>query len=303
MSQRVFITGASGYLGSAIATRLVRAGHQVHGLTRSPENAAALARQGITPLVGVMGRPETYLGVLKNCDAAVHVGLDPKATAPQDQSMLEAFRHAAEDGRLRRLLYTSGIWVQGATHGKVVDEAEALEPATISRWRAAHEEVALDLVDDEVDVVVFRPAIVYGETRGIIGDLFAQARDKRTLAIPGTGAQHWAMVHREDVAEAYRLGLQYANGGERYLLADDSRLTAGEIGGAIARVTGATAMSWDAADVVKKLGPYGEALLLDQQVSSLKARRELGWTPRHASFVAEIEDLYRAWTGERTAVG
>ena len=213
--KRIFVTGASGYLGSAIAARMARGGHEVYGLTRRKRSAEALERMGVKPVVGDLSKRATFVGVLKNCDAIVHAASDPRAWAERDQAALEAFRAAAQDGRVRRLLYTSGVWVHGDTAGKVVDETAVLDPAELVRWRVTHEEVALDLADDEVAVVVFRPAILYGESRGIIGGLFDEARAKRTVTLPGDGAQHWELVHRDDVAEAYHLALEYARGGER----------------------------------------------------------------------------------------
>src|SRR5437016_3306983 len=73
MSQRIFITGVTSYLGSAIATRLLRAGYKVDGLTRNTERVADLSTRGIRPVVGTLARPDTYLAALKNCDAAIHV--------------------------------------------------------------------------------------------------------------------------------------------------------------------------------------------------------------------------------------
>lgn len=301
MGQRVFITGASGYLGSAIAARIRAAGHEVTGLTRSPEHAAALEAAGIPPVLGSLDAPETYLGALKNSDVAVHVAYDDDAPAARDQTALEAFRQAAQDGRLRRLLYTSAPWNAGDAGDSPMDEGTPLDPPESARWRAAHEEVALDLADDEVAVVVFRPAIVYGESRGIFGEWFAEARARHTVTLPGDGRQHWALVHRDDVAEAYRLGLEYAHGGERFLVADGAPPTVREIGEAIARVTGATLRFESAAELAARGGPrtphgvWSAARLENQEASAARARRELGWVPRHASFVSEVETLYREW--------
>jgi len=304
MTQRIFITGASGYVGSAVAARLVRGGAEVHGLSRSAEHAEGLARAGIKPIIGDLAQPETFLAQLKNCDAAVHAAVGPENWPEVDQKALESFRAAAQDGRLRRLLYTSGLWVHGDSGGAVVDESTPLQPTELVRWRAAHEEIALDLADDEVAVVVLRPAIVYGETRGILGGLFAEARAKRTVTIPGDGAQHWELLHRDDLGEAYRLALEYAKGGERFLLADEAHLTLREIGEAIARVTGATLKRKPAAAVRRELGAYGRALLLDLQVTAARARRELGWVPRHGSFVSGAEAAWGEWqAGQKTTVG
>lgn len=295
MSDRIFITGATGYLGSAIAARLARAGHEVLGLTRHEERVTAMKAAGVTPVVGDLAKPETYVGILKNCDAAIHAAHDGGESSSVDMRALESFRDAATDGRLRRLLYTSGIWVHGETGHQAADESTPLAPAELAVWRAAHEDVVLDLADRDVQPVIFRPGIVYGESRGILGPMFAEARDRRTVSYPGDGAQRWAMVHRDDVAEAYALGLEHAAPGERYLLVDGATPTAREVAEAIASLGGATARSWRADEVIARLGAYGKALLMSQTFSATKARRELGWVPRHTSFVKDVAALHGEW--------
>lgn len=295
MPLRIFITGSTGYVGRAIADRLVRAGLEVHGLTRDADRAKALATAGIRPVIGNLADPESYLADLKNCDAVVHAAVDHEARTTHDQLALEAIRAAAQDGRVRRLLYTSGCWDYGATGSQAADEGAPLQPITLVKWRPAHHEVAFDLAECEVVVSVMVPAIVYGETRGILGEWWAEARERHTVTYPGNGAQHWALVHRDDVAAAYALALEHGKAGERYLLADESQFTVKELAAAVARATGATPQSWPADQVQAKLGDYAEALLLDQRISAGKARRELGWVPRHTSFVNEADDLYREW--------
>ncbi len=301
MKRRVFVTGASGYLGGAIAARLVRGGHEVYGLTRSAEKAKALEAAGIRPVVGSLDQRESFRGPLKNADVAIHAALDSRDAAKSDQLALDAIRDAAHDGRVRRVLYTSGNWVYGDTHGAVVDESTALSPLPIAKWRAAHEEVVFDLVHVEVEAMVMRPPIVYGESRGILGGYFAEARDQRTVTCPGNGSQFWGLVHRDDVAEAYALALEHGKGGERYVVCDESQLTAKQILEAIARATGAELKLWEAEGVLKALGPYGEALLASQKATSLKARRDLGWVARHTNFVKEVDDLFREWQAGREA--
>ena len=302
MKSRVFITGASGYLGNAIAIRLARAGHEVIGLVRSPDHAEQLRRVGVQPQLGDLTKPETYVSVLKNCDAAVNASAAREGSpAALDQKALEAFADAAEDGRLRRLLYTSGLWVHGDAHGELIDESMPLNPHELVAWRAAHEDIVLDLAQHEVVPVVFRPGMVYGGSRGILGGWFREARDRGTVTYWGDGSQLWAMVHVDDVAEAYRLGLEHAGAGDRYLLGDGSAHSVRELAEAVARVTGATARPWAADEVVQAMGAYGKALLSSARINATKARRDLGWVPRHTSFVTEIDSLYREWLDPREA--
>jgi len=296
MSNRIFITGATGYVGGAVAARLARAGHEVIGLTRHEERAPALEAACITPVVGDLSKPEGYVGILKNCDAAVHAAIDGEAgPSSVDMRALDSFREAATDGRLRRLIYTSALWVHGDTGDEVADETRPLAPAELVVWRAAHEDVALDLADHHVEPVILRLGMVYGESRGILGPMFAEARDRRIVRYPGDGTQHWAMVHRDDVAEAYALALEHAAAGERYLLVDGATHTAREVAEAIAVLTGAEAQPWPADEVVTRLGAFGKALLQNQTFTAMKARRDLGWVPRHASFVKEVAALRGEW--------
>jgi nucleoside-diphosphate-sugar epimerase len=300
MYERVFVTGAAGYIGSAIAARLARRGRQVFGLTRKREHAKALEGIGVIPVLGDLAGDQDWIGVLQNCDAAIHTAFDGEnGAADVDHAALEALRSASLDGRVRRVLYTSAAWVHG--HGKdgAADERTPLAPLGVVQWRAAHEEIALDLTAHEVDVVILRPGLVYGEHRGILGGWFAEAQEGHTVTYPGDGSQHWSLVHRDDLADGYALALEHAAGGERYLLADESRHTVKEMAEAVAAATSSKPVAWAAADLVRTLGGHGEALLNDLVVTSAKARRELGWVPRHLSFVAEAAELWRDWHAGR----
>src|SRR5262245_35122959 len=300
MNQRIFVTGASGYIGSAVATRLARKGHKVFGLTRSREHARALEGAGIVPVLGDLAAEQDWLGVLQNCDAAVHAAFDGEnGAADVDHAALEALRIASLDGRVRRVLYTSGTWVHGHGVDGVADERTPLAPLGVVQWRAAHEEIALDLAAHDVEVVILRPGMAYGEHRGILGGWFAEAHESHTVTYPGDGAQHWSLVHRDDLAEGYALALEHGAAGERYLLADESRATVKELADAVAEASGAKAVTWPAPELVKSMGGYGEALLNDLSVTCSRARRELGWVARHVSFVAEAKDLWREWQAGR----
>jgi len=302
MKHRIFVTGATGYVGSAIAARLVAAQHEVYGLTRHRAAARALEAAGIRPVIGDLAEADAWTGVLQNCDAVVHAAFDGEnGAAEADTQALEAVRFAALDGRVRRLLYTSGIWVHGPGGEKPVDESAPLKPLELVQWRVAHEEIATDLGLHDVATVILRPGMVYGERRGILGGWFAEAQEKRALTYPGDGSQHWAMVHRDDLADAYLLALEHGQGGERYLLADESHYTVKQLAEAAAAAAGVPALPWPADELVGALGLYGKALLNDLQVTSAKARRELGWVPRHTSFVNEAPALWREWQEAREA--
>jgi nucleoside-diphosphate-sugar epimerase len=292
---RVFVTGATGYLGSAIALRLARAGHAVTGMVRERARAAALEAAGIQVWSGDLGDVRALLVPLKSCDAVVHAAIDPADREGGDAHAIEAVRLAAQDGRLRRFLYTSGVWVHGDTGGAIADERSPLAAAEIVRWRPAHENRVLDLADHELHTVVLRPGMVYGECRGTFGDWFDEAAARGTISYPGDGDQHWGTAHRDDVAEAFRLALESGPAGARYLLVDPSRHTVRELAEAAARAAGATAVPSGRETPAGTDPRAAAAMRMDQCFTAAHARQALGWRPAHASFVAAAEALFREW--------
>jgi nucleoside-diphosphate-sugar epimerase len=302
MKTRIFVTGATGYIGSAVVARLARdPRYEVHGLTRSIERARVLEAHGVHAVVGDLQASPEWLGVMQNCDAVVHCAFDLEhGASDRDAEALEAVRSSALDGRVRRLLYTSGIWVVGPTDGAVLDETAPLHPLELAAFRVAHEAIALDLDAHEVETVVLRPGMVHGEARGTFGAWWQEARTRGTVPCPG-GDQHWPVVHRDDVAEGYALALEHGQGGECYLLTDESRLTVRELAAAAAAASGASVRPQTAAEVVAEAGLFGKALLCDQQFTAAKARRELGWVPRHASFIHEAPALWAEFRATREA--
>ncbi len=291
MSQTVFVTGASGYIGSAVARRLAEAGYKVCGLTRNPLAAQQMTNAGVEPVIGDMCAVDGWVERAAGCDAIVHTAFDGTAAWDADAAALTAFEKAAERGLMRKLIYTSGVWVHGDSAGAEVDETSPLRPVDLVKPRTRHEARVLAL--SNIEVMVLRPAVVYGEARGIIGGWFEEALTRRTINYPGDGEQLWPLVHRDDLAEAYLLALRRGKRGEVYLASDGSALRVKQLAGAVAKACGASAKAWPAAQVLEKLGPYGAALLLSQRVSSAKAERELGWRPNHTDFISEAPALLR----------
>lgn len=301
MSKRVFVTGASGYLGLAITRRLVAQGFEVSGLTRHAAHAGRIEAAGARAVIGDLADPAGLAGPMRNADAVIHAAYDPAGeSARRDRDALGAVREAVQDGRVRKVIYTSGIWVHGDTGGRVVDETSRPEPAERVAWRPAHEEVALDMTSLGATVVVMRPGMVYGGSKGWFGGWFREARDHGRVSCPG-GAQRWSMVHVDDVAAAYWLALEHATDGARYLLVDETRHTVLELAQAAAAAAGVTAIAIPPEEVLRRQGALGAAMLCDSMATAAKARRELGWTPLHASFVAEAGALWETWQAEMRA--
>jgi nucleoside-diphosphate-sugar epimerase len=290
---KVFLTGGSGYIGSAVAAALKKAGHDVLALVRSEAKGEPLKKAGVKIAVGDLGNPAGYAAAAWGRAAFVHAAQDWSPQGPElDRKTIASARDLLRGQVGATFIYTSGCWVQGATDG-VAEESTPLRPARHVAWRPAHEQAALEMAKDGIRSVVVRPGIVYGGARGGIAAMFFGTALKHGAAhTVGSGENHWPMVHLDDLAELYVRAVERGHPASVYYAADSSRLTQREIAEAASRAAGKDGK-------VQAQPPdgstYQEALALDQQVSSEKARNDLDWRPRHESFVAEAPALFALW--------
>jgi nucleoside-diphosphate-sugar epimerase len=289
---KVFLTGGSGFIGSTVALRLKKAGHDVLALVRSEAKGAKLKEAGIKLAVGDLGNPAGYAASAWGRAAIVHVAQEYSPNGPElDRKTIQSARDLLRGQVGATFIYTSGCWVLGATEG-VVDESAPVKPAKMVAWRPAHEQLALDMAKDGIRAVVVRPGIVYGGKGGLTGLLFGSAVKGGAAQTVGDGSNHWPMVHVDDLAELYVRLVERAPAGSIYNATDASQHTQKEIAEAASKAAGkegkVQAQPLDG-------GPLHEALALDQRISSEKARNDLDWRPRHESFTTEAEQLFKAW--------
>lgn len=282
---RVFVTGATGYVGSAAVEALRAAGHQVTGLARSDDAAQRLEAAECTALRGSLADTDVLARGAREADAVIHAG----ATGAADQAEVDtAAVHALLDalaGSGKPFVYTSGVWVLGPTGDAAADEDAPANPAAIVAWRAGIERAVADAAAREIRTVVLRPGVVYGRGGGTPGGFLASARKKGMVRYVGDGSQRWPMVHVDDLAALYVLALAAPAG--TVLNAAGPSLPAREVAEAAARAAGARAEAWPLADARARLGVYADALALDQQVSAERARA-LGWRPSRPSVLQEL---------------
>jgi nucleoside-diphosphate-sugar epimerase len=296
---QVFVTGATGYVGSHVAAAFRRGGHRVWGLTRSKEKARPLERQEIAPVVGDLADLRSYAAVAAQSDVLVHAAFEYSAQGvTKDKTALEALIEAARRGppaQPRTVIFTSGVWVHGNTGANAVDETATPNPIQLVAWRTQHEQLVLTAPG--IRGVVIRPGCVYGGAGGLTAPWFADATAGKAPTVVGDGKNRWAMVHADDLADAYRRAAESGLGGEIFDIADRSRATALEMATAAARAAGygGEIRPLPLAEARNNLGDFAEALAIDQQVSSAKATRLLAWQPRHTGFLDEVEVYYRAW--------
>jgi nucleoside-diphosphate-sugar epimerase len=269
----LFLTGATGYIGSAVADVLAKSGHSVIGLARSDEAAGLLHLKGIAVHHGDLAKPESLIAAARASDGTIHTGTtnDGAADGRAVSAMLKALA-----GSRKPFVYTSGIWVLGDTGGKLVDETAPLHPCALVAWRPAIEQRVLAAAMEGVRASVIRPGVVYGRGGGIPAGFVESAEKGGAAQYVGTGENHWPVVHVDDLADLYLRVVEQAAAGELFHAVENSRHRVK----AIAEAAGGRTDAWPLEEARKTLGAYADALALDQNVSAEKARETLGWAPR-----------------------
>lgn len=286
---RVLLTGATGYIGSAVGEALQKAGHEVVGLARSEEATLRLEADGISALRGDLHDAESIAQAARDADAVIHTAATNGPDMPQtDRAVVEAILEALE-GTDKPFIYTSGVWVYGNTGENIVDEESELDPAPLVAWRPAIEQSVLDAAKRRVRSIVIRPAMVYGRGGGMIAGFTNGAKEKGVVQFVGTGENRWSLVHVDDLADLYVLALEKAAAGTLLLAASGPAVRVREIAAAAGRTEGVKAQAWPVDEARGVLGPFADALALDQQVSGAKAQRLLGWTPKAPSLMEDLE--------------
>jgi nucleoside-diphosphate-sugar epimerase len=286
---RIFLTGATGYIGSAIADALQGSGHQVTGLVRSEEAGARVRERGVMPVLGDMQTPESFLHAARSADGVIHAANTNDANAALvDRGTVEAIAGALE-GSDKPFIYTSGVWVLGNTGNTPADEATPPNPIPPVEWRLAVEEFVLDSASRGVRSIVIRPAMVYGRGGGAVAMMSGSANTGVVQYI-GEGRNHWSFVHVDDLADLYVRALEKAPAGSLYHAAEGPPVRISELAGVVAETAGKDVKthSWVADEAALVLGPYVQGLLLDQNVSGKKAKRELGWEPKAPSVLDDV---------------
>ncbi|MET8849883.1 NAD-dependent epimerase/dehydratase family protein [Amycolatopsis sp. NPDC004625] len=278
---KIFLTGGSGYIGRATIGELVRLGHTVEALARSERAEAAVATAGASAVRGGL----TDLGVLNQAaaraEAVIH--LAQATTGEEDLAAATAMQDGLGGGAY---VHTGGSWVYGDTAG-VRDETAPWNPPVIVAWRRAAEDAVLARGGRPV---VVQPGLLYGGENRLIDAFFVQpGRDGGAVPYLGDGGNHWALIHLDDLAALYAAALS-APAGSVYLGVGGVNPTAKEVAEACARGAGldGKTVSLSLEEARERMGPIADAFALDQQLTSAKAQRELGWRPVHTDPLSEL---------------
>lgn len=283
---RIFLTGATGYIGGEVANALRRNGHEVAALVRPDSDTGRLRDLGAVLVSGDLSSLPSLRDQLENYDTFVHAAASSTEKAEADRIAVETF--AAID---RHFVYTSGVWVLGNTDS--ASEGSPVNPLPLVEWRPAHEERVL-----ATGGAVLRPGCVYGGRQSLLGAWFAAAEQNKPLQIVGDGTNRWAMVDVRELADLYVRAVEQQAKGVLHGI-DDSHDTLETMARAIAPQGTIENLPLDLARTA--MGPFADALAVDQVIASGETREKLGWSPRR-TFVSSVADQWNEWrTGTQSA--
>lgn len=292
---RVFVTGASGFIGSAVVRELLAAGHDVVGLARSEVAAESVAAAGAGVLRGDLADLESLRRGASAADGVVHTAYnhDFRVSRPDvaaaDRRAIEAMAEALA-GSGRPLVITSGTGRRAP--GQVATEDVLPDPTTDPTGRVATELFATSFAERGVraSVVRFPPSVHGPGDHGFMRRLIDIALSKGVSAYPGVGANRWPAVHRLDAAHLFRLAVESAPGGARLHGVGDEGVPVREIAEVIGRHLNLPVASVPADQVAEHFGFLGPFFAADLPVSSAITQRMLGWHPVEVGLVADLED-------------
>lgn len=286
---RILIVGARGYLGSAVAERLSAAGHQVVELARPGGDRPD---DRYERRIGDLTDPDSLTAaVTPDIDAVINLAT-PTGDADADAAAVAALTGPLR-GTGRAFVYTSGVWVLGATGASTADEDTPADPIPIVGYRPGIERQVLATARDGVRATVVRPGIVHGRGGGIPALLVDLARKHAAPLIVADAAVRWPMVHIDDLADLFARVVEQAPAGTLWHGVSQEAVPVRELAAAAGGAAGVAGRPrvWPLDQARKELGAlFADALALDQSVGGRRARQELDWRPRHPDAVADLRD-------------
>lgn len=298
---KLFVTGASGWIGSAVVAELQEAGHQVVGLARSDSSAAALEAAGVAVHRGDLDDPDGLARAAADSDGVIHLAFQHEvafggnfaAAGAADRRAVEAMG-AALAGSDRPLVLASGML--GLTAGRVAVEHDGLVPGPAVRAnpagiRAATALLALSLRGVGVRSSVLRyPPTVHGDgDQGFIATLVDLARQRGAAGYVGEGTNRWPAVHRSDAARLTRLAAEAAPAGSVLHAVGDEGVPLRTIAEVMGRHLGLPTVSVAPAEAGEQFGPLGHFVALDSPATAATTREILGWEPTGPSLLDDLE--------------
>lgn len=289
----VFVTGASGWIGSAVIDELLAAGHEVTGLARSAASAAALQAKGVRVRRGDLDDLASIRAGAEAAEAVIHLAnkhdwSNPANSAAAERAAVQAIGDTLA-GTSRPFLLASGV--AGLTQGRPATENDPSPFHGPDSPRGGSENLALEFVDRGVHTVSLRfaPTVHGSGDHGFIAAIAAVAREKGVSGYPGDGTNRWAAVHRSDAARLVALGLAKAPVGARLHAVAEEGIPTRDIAEAIGRAFGLPVASIAPDDVQGHFGWIGTFFGMDLAATSTATRELLGWAPAGPTLIEDLE--------------
>jgi nucleoside-diphosphate-sugar epimerase len=294
---RVFVTGATGFIGSAVVRELLDAGHRVTGLARSDASAAALTAAGAEVHRGDLNDPDSLAAGAAAADGVAHLAFihdfsgtfDFAAACAADLRAVETIG-AALEGSGKPFVMSSGTAL--LQPGRVGSEEDTAPPESFGAIRARNEDAAVALADRGVRsaAVRFSPTVHGRGDKGFVSMLIAIAREKGFAARVGDGANRWPAVHRSDAARLVRLALESAPAGSRLHAVGEEGVPFRDIAAVIGRRLELPVRSIAPEEADAHFGWLGHIVPLDVPASNTLTRKWLPWDPTGPTLLEDLED-------------
>ena len=290
---RVFVTGATGFVGTALIPELMQAGHTVLGLTRSAQGAEALARLGADAHHGTLEDLESLKAGAAQADAVIHLAFNHdfsnfQANCAGDQRAIEAMGEALA-GSGRPFIGTGGVLNESQLPGKPLDEDDTMP---VGRFPRVSEQATLATLDQGVKAIVMRLSQIHDtHKQGLVSFLIQAAQEKKVSAYVGDGSNRWAAAHVSDTARLYRLALEQGAAGSKWHAAAEPGVTLKEIAEALGRRLSLPVASISPEEAPAHFGFLGSFMTLDSPTSNAKTRERLGWAPTGPTLSEDLNQL------------